>query len=40
MYPIKRMLILEVPISYCVRRLGKAIGVSPGVTREVADSTL
>lgn len=31
---------LEVPISYCVRRLGKAIGVSPGVTREVADSTL
>lgn len=39
MYPIKQMLILEVPIHYCVRHLGKEVGVAYGVTHEEADST-
>lgn len=34
------MLVFEVPIRYCVRRLGKEVGVAPGVTHEGADSIL
>lgn len=34
------MLIPEVPIRCCVRRLGRMVGVVHGVTHEGADSTL